>query len=84
MFIKTAKDIGILIREARRKSGLSQTELARKLNASQGWISEVEAGKATAEIGMVLKTLVVLGIKLDARPFEPPDKEPPYTLDKLL
>jgi len=35
---------------------------------SRRWLSDLEAGKATAEIGLVLRTLDALGIELDASP----------------
>lgn len=66
MIIRTVEELGMLIREARRKAGLSQAQLALKLNSTQGWISEVENGKATAAIGMVFKVLAALDVKLDA------------------
>ena len=69
---------------------MSQTDLARQINTSQGWVSETESGKPTAEIGMVLKAMAVLGISLDAqtehRPTASPsgsipdDDIPPYKL----
>ncbi|HYH17817.1 MAG TPA: helix-turn-helix domain-containing protein [Azospirillum sp.] len=67
MIVKTPKDIGALIRDARRRAKVSQVELARRVGTTQGWISEVENGKATAEIGKVLKVLVALGVTLDAQ-----------------
>jgi y4mF family transcriptional regulator len=67
MIIRTAKDIGLLIKEARSKAGLSQAALAEKINTTQTWISWVENGKSTAEIGLVLQTLTVLGITMDFR-----------------
>ncbi len=68
MLIKTPADIGALIKDARLKAGLSQHDLAQMLKTSQGWVSEIERGKPTAELGMVLKAINVLGINLDSRP----------------
>lgn len=67
MIIKTPADIGALIKDARLKAGLSQTALANMLKTTQGWVSEVENGKPTAQINMVLRALNALGIRLDAR-----------------
>jgi len=84
MYIKTPRDFGAIIREVRRHNGMSQTDLARALRTSQSWVSEVESGKPTAEIGMVLKALSVLGISIDAQPSYQPDARPqdipPYTI----
>lgn len=68
MLIKTPADIGALIKNARLKAGLSQYDLAQMLKTSQGWVSEIERGKPTAELGMVLKAINTLGINLDSRP----------------
>ncbi len=65
MQVKTVGDLGRLIREARTRAGLTQTALARRFGATQSWISEVENGKETAELGKVLKMLSFLGLKLD-------------------
>ncbi|MNL38602.1 Helix-turn-helix domain protein [compost metagenome] len=67
MIIRTVKDIGLLIKEARVKAGLSQAALAKKINSTQTWISLIENGKSTAEIGLVLQTLTVLGVTMDFR-----------------
>jgi y4mF family transcriptional regulator len=64
MFVRTAMDIGALIRDRRRNAGLSQTELAGRIGTTQRWVSEIERGKSTAEIGLVLLALAALGIQL--------------------
>lgn len=65
MYVKTPADIGRLIREARMRARMSQTALASRFGTTQSWISEVETGKETAEIGKVLKMLSYLGLDLD-------------------
>ncbi|MGJ0622246.1 MAG: helix-turn-helix domain-containing protein [Methylocystis sp.] len=65
MYIRTTKELGALIREARLGAGLTQAELARRLGSSQGWISEIEQGKERADLGMVLKAMSILGMHLD-------------------
>jgi len=64
MQIRTAKDIGSLIRDQRKKQKLDQAELAEKIGANRRWVLEVERGKPRAEIGLVLKTLDALGLTL--------------------
>jgi HTH-type transcriptional regulator / antitoxin HipB len=64
MLIKTPADIGALIRENRTKLGLDQKSLAQKVGVSRQWIVEVEKGKAGAPIGLLLRTISVLGISL--------------------
>ena len=46
---------------------MSQEELARAVGVSRRWVSSFEQGKATAEVGLVLRTLDALGIVLEAR-----------------
>ena len=60
--IEDAHDFGRAVRKARKEAGISQTELAQRCGCSQRFVSEVERGKATAELGRALGLLVALGI----------------------
>lgn len=64
MKIRTAPELGAAIRERRRMLKLAQTDLAQRVGVSRQWIIEVEKGKPRAEIGLVLRTLEILGIDL--------------------
>lgn len=64
MYVRTPADIGAAIREHRRRRRLPQQELADKVGVSRQWLIEVERGKPRAEIGLVLKTLAVLGLRV--------------------
>jgi len=64
MRIRTPVDVGALIRDHRTKLGLKQQSLADKVGVSRQWLIEVEKGKPRAEIGLVLRTIEVLGISL--------------------
>lgn len=72
MHVGSTKDIGLLIRARRTEKDWTQADLARSLGTTQRWISEIENGKATAEIGMVLQALSMLGIRLEAAPADAP------------
>ncbi|MEA2746448.1 MAG: HTH-type transcriptional regulator / antitoxin HipB, partial [Myxococcales bacterium] len=48
--------------------GLDQQTLAKKVGVSRLWIVEIERGKPRAEIGLVLRTFLALGLQLDASP----------------
>lgn len=94
MRIRTVKDVGVLIKEARAQRGLTQAELAKMINVTQAWVSWIENGKPTAEIGNVLLALTALGVEMnfdlssptagdDARRSSDPvadDDIPPYKL----
>jgi HTH-type transcriptional regulator / antitoxin HipB len=64
MRIINPTDLGLAIRDRRRKLGLGQRELADRVGVSRQWIVEVEHGKARAEVGLVLRTLQALEIGL--------------------
>ena len=78
MRIRTARDIGLLLKEARKRRGLSQAALARMINTTQTWVSWVENGKPGAEIGNVLLALTTLGVEMNFDlPAPPPDGDQP-------
>ena len=64
MLIRTPRDLGAVIRDYRRRRGLDQQALARKIGVSRQWVVEVEKGKPGAEVGLVLRALDALGIAL--------------------
>jgi HTH-type transcriptional regulator/antitoxin HipB len=64
MQLRTARDIGALIRDQRKNQKLDQAELAGKVGVNRRWVIEVERGKPRAEIGLILKTLDALGLTL--------------------
>lgn len=65
MLIRTPADLGALIRDRRRQLELGQAELAKRIGVSRQWIVGVEHGRARAELGLVLRALDCLGIRLD-------------------
>ena len=66
MRIRTPLDLGLIIRDRRRKLGLTQISLAEKAAVGRQWLVAVEQGKPRAEIGLVLRTLAALDIELHA------------------
>ncbi len=62
--VRSAKEIGALIRELRRLKKITQDELAQRVGTSRLWITQVERGKPSAQIGLILRTLRELGITL--------------------
>jgi HTH-type transcriptional regulator/antitoxin HipB len=64
MLIRTPADLGAVIRDHRRRGGMDQQTLARKIGASRQWVVEVEKGKPRAEVGLVLRALDALGVAL--------------------
>ena len=54
-----------MLKELRKESGLTQMELARKLNVKQNTISNWENGKSKPYIIMTTKLAEVLGVTTD-------------------
>ena len=64
MQIHTPLDLGLVIREKRRKLKVSQAELAGKVGVGRQWVVAIEHGKSRAELGLALRTLSALGLSL--------------------
>lgn len=64
--IQGAKDVGQMVREARKVQKLTQDDLAGLTGTGRRFISDLERGKETAELGKVLHVLGMLGIALYA------------------
>ena len=60
--IQTSKAFGAAVRGARKDRGLSQAELAAKAGVGRPWLSELENGKRTAELGRALAVLSALDL----------------------
>jgi y4mF family transcriptional regulator len=82
MRITSARDLGLAVRQARQDRGQTQAELAAAARVSRRWLSDLEAGKTTAEFGLILRTMDAVGLSLDAFPVEPAPGE--LDLDALL
>jgi len=60
--VRDAKDIGELLRRARKRQGLTQQELADLVGVGVRFVSEVERGKGSAEMDRVIDLLRGVGI----------------------
>lgn len=65
--IQSFRNLGDLVRTARTAKDLSQQELADMAGVGRRFVSELENGKETLEIGRVLKVCRALGVDLVAR-----------------
>jgi HTH-type transcriptional regulator / antitoxin HipB len=65
MKVHSIADVAAAVRGRRLDRGLSQSELAKRSGISRKWISEFEAGKATAEFALVIRVLETLGLSLN-------------------
>jgi HTH-type transcriptional regulator/antitoxin HipB len=74
--VRTAKDLGALIRDRRKRLGLDQLTLAERVGVSRQWIIDAEQGKPRAPIGLLLRTLDALGVTLAVDDDATPDRRP--------
>lgn len=72
--IQTTRAFGAAVRGARKDRGLSQAELAAKARVGRPWLSELETGKRTAELGRALSVLAALDLAITLVPM--PDHRP--------
>ncbi|MCB1043640.1 MAG: helix-turn-helix transcriptional regulator [Acidobacteria bacterium] len=63
-----SKQIGHIVRETRKRLGVTQQVLAMTSGSGLRFIIDLEKGKPTCQIGKVLTVLQTLGIKLDLIP----------------
>jgi HTH-type transcriptional regulator/antitoxin HipB len=88
--IRSPTDLGLVIREQRKRLRLGQRELARKVGVSRQWIVEIEKGKPRAELGLVLRTLAALELDLRVDRRRRPDAQapggaiPPIDIDAVI
>ena len=65
MNVSSMRDVAAAVRGCRKDLGLSQADLAARVGVSRAWINAVEAGKPSVELGLVLRLLDHLGLRLD-------------------
>ena len=65
MLVNSINDLAAAIRGARLRAGLSQEQVAARAGVSRQWIGELERGKPTAELGLVLGLLDALELNIE-------------------
>lgn len=58
-------DVGAALAALRRSLGMTQGELAERASVTRKWISEMENGKATAQVGVLCRVLGALDARLE-------------------
>ena len=74
MLIRTSADLGAIIRERRKQLKLDQAKLAKRIGVSRQWLVGVEQGHPRAALGLVLRALDTLGIRLTSGTERPEQK----------
>lgn len=61
---RTAKQIGAIVRRARRQAGLTQADLGKRVGLRQATVSKLEKGVPATQISTLLDVLTALGLEL--------------------
>jgi HTH-type transcriptional regulator/antitoxin HipB len=62
--VKDPKAIGSIIRELRKESHMTQAKAAAMCNVGARFLSDLENGKATIQLGKALKVLQAFGLRI--------------------
>jgi HTH-type transcriptional regulator/antitoxin HipB len=81
--IKTASELGKIIRTFRKSHDLTLEKVSGLSHLSMRFLSELERGKETAELGKVLETLNKLGLEVIIQP-RGQEQKPPREAKKQL
>jgi HTH-type transcriptional regulator/antitoxin HipB len=81
MLIRTPADVAAIIRDRRRELDLDQATLAKRIGVSRQWLIAVEQGRSRAALGLILRAIDALGIRLDAVTAESPARAPKPAVD---
>jgi HTH-type transcriptional regulator/antitoxin HipB len=65
MLVRTSRELGAAIRKARSDRSWSQVDLAERAGVTRAWVITAEQGKASVELGLVLRALAALGLTMD-------------------
>ncbi len=63
----TPHDIAAIVRFCRKKSGLSQSELARMAGVGKTVVFDIEKGKQSIRMDSLMKILEILNIRLSLK-----------------
>jgi HTH-type transcriptional regulator/antitoxin HipB len=64
---RTEKQLGAILRRARKQAGLTQSDLGKNIHLRQGTISRLEAGKPAIQLRTLMWALAALELELVVR-----------------
>ena len=65
--VRSTEQLGLAVACARKERGYSQQQFADLAGVGRRFVSDLENGKPTAEIGKVLQILTALGIDMQLK-----------------
>jgi y4mF family transcriptional regulator len=66
--ISDAQQIGQLVRQRRKAAGITLTEAAAMAGVGVRFLSELERGKPTLQLGLAIRVLQIFGLDLHVEP----------------
>ena len=76
-------NVATSLQSARRRAGLSQTELARRANTSQAFISDIERGRVNPSVDRLERLLLLTGQHLEVVGEDPNPQIDPHDLELM-
>jgi HTH-type transcriptional regulator/antitoxin HipB len=64
---RTEKQLGAILRRARRHAGVTQSQLGKNIHLRQGTVSRLEAGEPAIQLRTVMEALAALDLELVVR-----------------
>ncbi len=65
---RTEKQLGAILRRARKQAGLTQSGLGKHIHLRQGTVSRLEAGEPAIQLRTLMEALAALNLELLVRP----------------
>lgn len=62
--VRSERDLGLALREARRSRGLTQADLAEQIGIERAYLAALEAGRSTRLVGHLLRSFRRLGVNV--------------------
>lgn len=84
MLIRTPADLGAVIRDRRRQLDLGQATLAKRIGVTRQWVITIERGHSRAALGLVLRALDALSLRLDTATGKEPRTPPAVDIDDIV
>lgn len=73
--VERPRDFGAVLAARREETGVSQEVLADQLGFARSYLSELEAGKATLQLGRLFRALHALGVEVEVSWTDPAHTE---------
>ena len=84
MHIRTVRDVGAAVRQARADRRMTQAELAARIGVARDWVVRLERGHPRLEAQLVLDALDAVGLALTADPEATTEADSPLPWDDVF